>query len=105
MAAAASSGPSMVTQATSPISPNSPLISNSRRTATAPAAAKKNKNKNKIELDVDDVEDDIESLTSNEAMLDNPQFSVSRCCVCFNFLNWPDIFPRAQIFHAFSASS
>ena len=56
---AAGTMPAMVTQATSPISPSSPLVAAARvRSAAAAAAAKESE------------EDELESLTSNEAVLE-----------------------------------
>ena len=49
----------MVTQATSPISPSSPLISAARARSAAAVASKESE------------EDELESLTSNEGMLES----------------------------------
>ena len=54
--AAAGTMPAMVTQATSPISPSSPLVAAAR--VRSAAAAKESE------------EDELESLTSNEAVLE-----------------------------------
>jgi hypothetical protein len=60
--------PSMVTQATSPITLSSPLIGK-RRAATTPRAAIVNKRP----IEDDEGEEDTESMTSNEGMLDRQQ--------------------------------